>query len=116
MHHLSIGLDIYMNKNDNILFLGDFNSEKSENYLNHLRDVYKLQNIVKEATCFKNPDNPSYIDGKLSIQSFYKKKNSIQNKIQKFEKKNTKIYSIQKVRQFQQQFLWRETKQQIIKY
>ena len=109
MHHLSIGLDIYMNKNDNILFLGDFNSEKSENYLNHLRNVYNLQNIVKEATCFKNPDNPSYIDGKLRYSKLLQEK--------KFNtKQNTKIYSTQKVRQFQQQFVWRETKQQIIKY
>ena len=109
MHHLSIGLDIYMNKNDNILFLGDFNSEKSENYLNHLRNVYNLQNIVKEATCFKNPDNPSYIDRKLRYSKLLQEK--------KFNtKQNTKIYSTQKVRQFQQQFVWRETKQQIIKY
>ena len=92
MHHLSIGLDIYMNKNDNILFLGDFNSEKSENYLNHLRNVYNLQNIVKEATCFKNPDNPSYIDGKLRYSKLLQEKkfNTKQNtknskrKIQKF--------------------------------
>ena len=91
MHHLSIGLDIYMNKNDNILFLGDFNSEKSENYLNHLRNVYNLQNIVKEATCFKNPDNPSYIDGKLRYSKLLQEKkfNTKQNtKIRKEKYKN----------------------------
>ena len=91
MHHLSIGLDIYMNKNDNILFLGDFNSEKSENYLNHLRNVYNLQNIVKEATCFKNPDNPSYTDGKLRYSKLLQEKkfNTKQNtKIRKEKYKN----------------------------
>ena len=31
MHHLSKGLDIDMNKYDNILFLADFNSEMLEN-------------------------------------------------------------------------------------
>ena len=62
MHHLSKGLDIYMNKYDNILFLGDFNSEMSENYLNDFFNVYNLRNIVKEPTCFKNPENPSCID------------------------------------------------------
>ena len=62
MHHLSKGLDIYMNKYDNILFLGDFNSEMSENYLNDFFNVYNLQNIVKEPTCFKNHENPSCID------------------------------------------------------
>ena len=62
MHHLSKGLDIYMNKYDNTLFLGDFNSETSKNYLNNFCNVYNLQNIVKEPTCFKNPENPSCID------------------------------------------------------
>ena len=62
MHHLSKGLDVYINKYDNILFLGDFNSETSENYLNDFCNVYNLRNIVKEPTCFKNPENPSCID------------------------------------------------------
>ena len=62
MHHLSKGLDICMNKYGNILSLGDFNSETSENYLNDFCNVYNLRNIVKEPTCFINPDNPSCID------------------------------------------------------
>ena len=62
MHHLSKGLYIYINKYDNILFLGDFNSETSENYLDDFCNVYNLRNIVTEPTCFKNPENPSCID------------------------------------------------------
>ena len=62
MYHLNKGLDIHMNKYDNILFLEDFNSERLENYLNNFCNVYNLRNIVKEPTCFKNPDNPSCID------------------------------------------------------
>ena len=62
MHHLSKGLDIYMSQYDGILFLGDFNSETWESYLNEFCNVYKLQNIVKEPTCFKNPGNPSCKD------------------------------------------------------
>ena len=61
MHHLSKGLDIHMNKQDNILFLGDFNSETLENYLNDFCNVYNLWNIVKEPTCFQKLDNPSCI-------------------------------------------------------
>ena len=62
MHHLSKGLDIYMNKYDNILFLGDFNSETSENYLNDFCNAYNWRKMVKEEICFKNPENPSCID------------------------------------------------------
>ena len=70
MHHLSKGLDIYMNKYENILFLGDFNSETSENYLNDFCNVHNLGNIVKEPTCFKNPDNSSCIDLFLTNHRF----------------------------------------------
>ena len=44
------------------MFLGDFNSETSENYLNDFCNVCNLRNTVKEPTSFKNPDNPSCTD------------------------------------------------------
>ena len=70
MHHLSKGLDIYMNKYDNIIFLGQSDSETSENYLNHFRNVYNLWNIVKEPNCFKNPHNPSCIDRSAVLSKY----------------------------------------------
>ena len=51
-----------MNKYDNILLLGDFNSETSENYLNDFCNAYNWRKMVKEEICFKNPENPSCID------------------------------------------------------
>ena len=56
------GLDNYISHYDNILFLGDFNSQPSENCVNDFCNVYNLSNLVKEPTCYKNPDNPSCID------------------------------------------------------
>ena len=44
------------------LCIGDFSSETSETALRNFRDLYKLKNLVREATCFKNPGNPSCID------------------------------------------------------
>ena len=61
LHHLSKGLDNYIGNYDNILLLGDFNSEFSEPCLNDFCDIYNPKNLVKEPTCFKNPDNPSCI-------------------------------------------------------
>ena len=60
--HLSKCLDNYISHYDNISFLGDFNSQPSENYVNDFCNVYNLSNLVKEPTCCKNPDNPSCID------------------------------------------------------
>ena len=56
------GLDNYIGNYDNILLLGDFNLEFSEPCLNDFCDINNLKNLVKEPTCFKNPDNPSCID------------------------------------------------------
>ena len=58
-----------MNKYDNMLFHGDFNSEMLENYLNDFCHIYNLWNIVKEPACFKNPDNPSCTDLFLTNRS-----------------------------------------------
>ena len=69
LHHLSKGLDNYIGNYDNILLLGDFNSEFSEPCLNDFCDIYNLKNLVKEPTCFKKPDNPSCIDLFLTNRS-----------------------------------------------
>ena len=45
-----------------ILFLGDVNSQPSENCMNDFCNVYNFSNFVKEPTCYKNPDNTSCID------------------------------------------------------
>ena len=62
MHHLGNGIDNYIVNYDNILLLGDFNSEFSERCLNDFCDIYNFKNFVKKPTCYKNPDNPSCID------------------------------------------------------
>ena len=37
-------------------------SVSSETALRNFCDLYQLKNLVREPTCFKNPDNPSCID------------------------------------------------------
>ena len=46
--HLSKGLDNYESHYDNILFLGDLNSQLSENCVNDFYNVYNLSNLVKD--------------------------------------------------------------------
>ena len=60
--HLDKSLGNYIGHYDNILLLGDFNSEFSEPCLNNFCDIYNLKKLVKEPTCYKNPVNPSCID------------------------------------------------------
>ena len=42
--------------------MGDFNSETSENAIIKFCKVYRLKNLVKGATCYKNPEKPSCTD------------------------------------------------------
>ena len=61
-NHL-MNLSIIIERNSSLfskyLFIGDFNSETSETALKNFCDLYELKNLIRELTCFKNPDNPS---------------------------------------------------------
>ena len=55
-------LDLYISKYENLLLLGDFNSEMSEERMKDFSETYDLKNLIKEPTCSKSIDNPSLID------------------------------------------------------
>ena len=59
LRHVSYGLDKFLANYDNILLLGDFNSNMSEEPMMDFCDMYNLQNLIKEPTCYKNANNPS---------------------------------------------------------
>ena len=67
----SIGhiLDNHICNFENLILLGDFNSEITEDPMKIFCDTYNLHNLVTEATCFKNPLNPSLIDLILTNRS-----------------------------------------------
>ena len=46
----------------NYFLLGNFNSEPFENAMIEFCKAHKLKNLVKGATCNKNPEKPSCID------------------------------------------------------
>ena len=62
MNYLERSVDIYSEFYDNFLLLGDFNCEETEPLLSSFLHQYEANSLVKEPTCFKNPDNPSCID------------------------------------------------------
>ena len=59
---LSKCIDKLINKYDNIVLLGDFNSELYERDMNEFCNVYGLKSLIKEPTCYKNALNPTCID------------------------------------------------------
>ena len=62
LHVISKALDDLSKKYDNFILLGNFNNEPEENNMSNFLNIYHLKNIVKQKTCFKNPERPSCID------------------------------------------------------
>ena len=64
----------YLSKYENLLLIGDWNSAVTEKEMKDFCEIYNLENLIKEPTCFKSANNPSSIDimltnKKLSFQN-----------------------------------------------
>ena len=59
-------LDLHSKTYEKILILGDFNVGIDEQHMKDLCDNYNLTSIIKHPTCYKNRNNPTYIDLFLS--------------------------------------------------
>ena len=66
---LSKSIDSLSSTYDSFILLGDFNSCMEDSPMKTCGKVYKLQNLIKESTCFKNPENPTCIDLILTNKS-----------------------------------------------
>ena len=53
LDHVSISLDKTMANYDNILILGDLNSIMSDGPMKNFCELYNLENLIKEPTCYK---------------------------------------------------------------
>ena len=59
---LSKCTDICTSKNDNLIFLGDFNVGVEDTDIKSFCSSYILTSMVKKVTCYKNPEKPTCID------------------------------------------------------
>ena len=55
-------LDLHFSKYDQILILDDFNVGIEEAYMQSFCESYNLKSLIKQPTCYKNPDKPTFID------------------------------------------------------
>ena len=53
---------MYLKDYENIILIGDFNTTIAETTTSDFCQMYNLQNLINEPTCYKNPKNPSSID------------------------------------------------------
>ena len=69
LDHVGKELDRFLPQYENLLLLGDFNSEMSEQDMKDFCETYNLTNLITDPTCFKSIENPSCIDVMLTNRS-----------------------------------------------
>ena len=62
LNKLTTNIDYYLNRYDNLLLLGDFNSQTNEPAMKEFCKSYNLSSLINEPTCYKNQKHPSIID------------------------------------------------------
>ena len=59
--HLEIlrrNLDLYSVHYGNLILIGDFNTDINHSFMKTLCEPYTLSSVIREPTCYKNPQNP----------------------------------------------------------
>ena len=62
LNTISANLDLHSSKYEYIIVIGDFNVEVNDKFMSNFCESYNLISLIKESTCYKNPENPSCID------------------------------------------------------
>ena len=62
LKNISKTLDKLSATYENFILLEDFNAEHDEESISEFLNLYNLKNLVKQNTCFKNPDKLTCID------------------------------------------------------
>ena len=55
-------LEAFSERYDHFLIMGDFNADVSDTSMTSFCTLFKLNSIMKQPTCYKNPENPSCVD------------------------------------------------------
>ena len=69
LNEVGFHIDKLLGNFDNLILIGDFNSEMEEEKMKDFCETYNLQNLIKEPTCFKSAENPTSIDVILTNKS-----------------------------------------------
>ena len=67
MKDISTGLGQFRVTYNNLILIGDLNNETEEDNMLDFLNIYNLENLVKQKTCYKNPGKALCIDLILTI-------------------------------------------------
>ena len=62
LFHIESAINFYSKTYENLIILDDFNAEISDSSMESFYTINNFKCIIKEPTCYKNPDNPTCID------------------------------------------------------
>ena len=62
LQQIKNAIDFYSKSYENIILIGDFNVEISDSHMDSFCAIYHLNSLIKEPTCYKNPEKPTRID------------------------------------------------------
>ena len=111
MINLSKIIDRNSSRYEKYLCIGDYNSETSETALRNFCDLYKMKNLVRDPTCFKNPNNPSCINLFLTNCSrSFQDTHIIQTGLTNFHKMNLTVLKMYFTKQKHETIFYRNYK------
>ena len=55
MNKIGKNLDLLLSKYGDFMLIGDLNAEPAEAAVSDFCEIYNLNNLIKDKTCFKNP-------------------------------------------------------------
>ena len=62
VNNLGMYIDKFSHQYENILIMGDFNSDPCNKILQEFCNLYDMKNLVTEPACYKNYNQPTCID------------------------------------------------------
>ena len=62
LENLTKSLILYLSNYENLIILGDFNVSTDNSYMASFCDIQDLKSLITEPTCYKNPENSTWID------------------------------------------------------
>ena len=61
MDRIGIVIDLLSARYEYLILIGNFNAEESDTTVKDFSEIYSFKNLIKDATCFKNPDKSKCI-------------------------------------------------------
>ena len=69
VNNLGMYIDKFSHEYENILIMGDFNSDPWNKILQEFCNLYDMKNVVTEPTCYKNYNQPTCIDLTTTLET-----------------------------------------------